>query len=126
MKTKSQYQCQNCGATQSKWSGQCGDCESWNTLVETIVTPSASPSPRFQSYSGQHAEVTSLADVVPEEETRMSSGIAELDRVLGGGTVPGSVVLIGGDPGDRQVNPAIAESWPRLRDARDRTVVREW
>ncbi len=100
MKAKTQYQCQNCGATQSKWSGQCGDCESWNTLVETIVSSTTTPvSPRFQSYAGQHAEVTTLADVVPEQETRMSSGITELDRVLGGGTVPGSVVLIGGDPG---------------------------
>jgi len=99
MKSKSQYQCQNCGATQPKWSGQCGDCNSWNTLVETLAAAPTAASPRFQSYSGHRAEVTSLADVVPEQETRMSSGIAELDRVLGGGTVPGSVVLIGGDPG---------------------------
>lgn len=63
------------------------------------MRPSQSASPRFQSYSGERAEVTTLANVVAEEETRMTSGIKELDRVLGGGVVPGSVVLIGGDPG---------------------------
>jgi len=99
MKTKRQYQCRSCGATRSKWSGQCAECESWNTLEETFITASPAVSPRFQSYAGQRAEVTSLADVLPEKETRMTSGIAELDRVLGGGVVPGSVVLIGGDPG---------------------------
>ena len=99
MKVKRQYQCSSCGAVHSKWAGQCSDCESWNTLEETIVNQSATASPRFQSYSGERAEVTTLANVVAEEETRMTSGISELDRVLGGGVVPGSVVLIGGDPG---------------------------
>lgn len=99
MKTKRQYHCSNCGAVHSKWAGQCADCESWNTLEESIVSPSQTASPRFQSYSGERAEVTTLANVVAEKETRMSSGINELDRVLGGGVVPGSVVLIGGDPG---------------------------
>ena len=99
MKVKRQYQCLSCGAVHSKWAGQCSDCESWNTLEETIVNQSATASPRFQSYSGERAEVTTLANVVAEEETRMTSGINELDRVLGGGVVPGSVVLIGGDPG---------------------------
>jgi DNA repair protein RadA/Sms len=99
VKVKRQYQCLSCGAVHSKWAGQCSDCESWNTLEETIVNHSATASPRFQSYSGERAEVTTLANVVAEEETRMTSGINELDRVLGGGVVPGSVVLIGGDPG---------------------------
>lgn len=100
MKTKTQYRCDNCGATHSKWVGQCADCESWNTLVETTVSKGVqTPSARFQSYSGAQAEVTSLGNVAPEKEIRMSSGIGELDRVLGGGVVPGSVVLIGGDPG---------------------------
>jgi DNA repair protein RadA/Sms len=99
VKTKRQYHCSNCGAVHSKWAGQCADCESWNTLEESIVSPSQTASPRFQSYSGERAEVTTLANVVAEKETRMSSGINELDRVLGGGVVPGSVVLIGGDPG---------------------------
>jgi len=99
MKSRSMYRCQNCGASQSKWAGQCPECDSWNTLEETAAPPPSSVGPRFQSYSGDRAEVTALADVVPEQESRMSSGIGELDRVLGGGVVPGSVVLIGGDPG---------------------------
>jgi DNA repair protein RadA/Sms len=99
MKSKREYLCRNCGAGQSKWAGQCVACESWNTLEESAVVATAATSPRFKSYSGQRAEVTSLADVVQEKEARMTSGIAELDRVLGGGVVAGSVVLIGGDPG---------------------------
>ena len=99
MKSKREYSCQNCGATQSKWAGQCAACESWNTLEETVVASNQAPSPRFRAYSGERSEVTTLADVVQEKQTRMTSGIKELDRVLGGGIVPGSVVLIGGDPG---------------------------
>ena len=99
MKAKRQYQCQSCGAVHSKWAGQCADCEAWNTLEETVVEIAAATSQRFQSYSGERADVTALGDVVAEQETRMTSGIGELDRVLGGGMVAGSVVLIGGDPG---------------------------
>ena len=99
MKSKREYSCQNCGATQSKWAGQCAACESWNTLEETVVASNQAPSPRFRAHSGERSEVTTLADVVQEKQTRMTSGIKELDRVLGGGIVPGSVVLIGGDPG---------------------------
>lgn len=99
MKPKREYVCRNCGATQSKWAGQCGGCDSWNTLEEAVVSSLQAASPRFRAYSGQRCEVTALADVVQEKQIRMTSGIAELDRVLGGGIVPGSVVLIGGDPG---------------------------
>ena len=99
MKPKREYVCRDCGATQSKWAGQCVACESWNTLEEAVVTALQSASPRFRAYRGERSAVTALADVVQEKQIRMSSGIAELDRVLGGGIVPGSVVLIGGDPG---------------------------
>ncbi|HCU90752.1 MAG TPA: DNA repair protein RadA, partial [Gammaproteobacteria bacterium] len=99
MKSKSEYVCNNCGATQSKWAGQCVGCDSWNTLEEVVVSSAQSASPRFRAYSGQRSQVTPLADVVQEKQIRMTSGISELDRVLGGGIVPGSVVLIGGDPG---------------------------
>jgi DNA repair protein RadA/Sms len=68
-------------------------------LEEVVVTQTAAPSSRFEPYSGERAQVTTLAEVVAEKEVRMTSGIGELDRVLGGGVVPGSVVLIGGDPG---------------------------
>ena len=98
-RVKQQFHCRDCGATQLKWSGQCGACESWNTLEEISVQAAPPASSRFQSFGGQRSSVLSLAKVVPEREDRMTSGIAELDRVLGGGVVPGSVVLIGGDPG---------------------------
>lgn len=68
-------------------------------MEEVVVTQTAAPSSRFEPYSGERAQVTTLAEVVAEKEVRMTSGIGELDRVLGGGVVPGSVVLIGGDPG---------------------------
>lgn len=99
MKPKREYICNNCGTTQSKWAGQCVGCEGWNTLEEVVVSSVQSTSPRFRAYSGQRSQVTPLADVVQEKQIRMTSGIMELDRVLGGGIVPGSVVLIGGDPG---------------------------
>jgi len=96
---KRHYQCEQCGATASKWAGQCGDCGQWNTLVETVAAAAPSAQPRFQSFSGEAPRIVSLADVAAAEEPRLPTGLSELDRVLGGGLVPGSVVLIGGDPG---------------------------
>lgn len=97
-KTRSSYVCNACGARQSKWAGQCPDCGAWNSLVETAEV--ARP-PARAGYAGmaESARVEALADVSPEERIRVSSGIGELDRVLGGGLVMGSVVLLGGDPG---------------------------
>jgi DNA repair protein RadA/Sms len=100
MRAKSQYQCQDCGATQPKWAGQCPECGAWNALIEVAVEARPSKSnPRFAGYSGDSAEICDLQSVAAVEEERMATGIGELDRVLGGGIVPGSVVLIGGDPG---------------------------
>ena len=96
-KNKRQYQCQQCGATHSKWAGQCGECGEWNCLVETVVA--ATGSPQYKGYSGEQSSVQPLSAITAEELPRTSSGIKELDRVLGGGIVAGSVVLIGGDPG---------------------------
>jgi DNA repair protein RadA/Sms len=97
-KTRTSYVCNACGANHSKWAGQCGDCGAWNSLVETAEI--ARPAVR-SGYAGaaEAARIESLADVSPEERIRIPSGIGELDRVLGGGLVTGSVVLIGGDPG---------------------------
>lgn len=93
---KTIFSCTECGATTPKWQGQCPSCAQWNTLVETIAEkPSAS---RFQPLASA-SEVKSLAEVEAEEDERVVTGIAELDRVLGGGIVKGGVVLIGGDPG---------------------------
>lgn len=100
-KSKVQYACTECGAQTSKWAGQCGECGAWNTLVEVVAQPAAPKSARFAGYSGDSGgtRVQSLAEVEPEESSRSSTGLEELDRVLGGGLVPGAVVLIGGDPG---------------------------
>ena len=91
------YQCEQCGATQPKWTGQCPDCASWNTLVETIAASISAP--RRGSYSGETPQITSLAAVTAVEAPRLASGLPEFDRVLVGGLVEGAVVLIGGDPG---------------------------
>jgi DNA repair protein RadA/Sms len=95
-KAKTVHSCTECGATAPKWQGQCPGCGAWNTLVETIATPSPV---RFESVSGTRAAVTSLSAVRAQENSRIATGIEEFDRVLGGGLVPGGVVLIGGDPG---------------------------
>ncbi len=95
------YQCQACGAQASKWSGQCPDCGEWNTLLE-----SAAPPPRRKTLAGRlrgvaetPARIVDADEVAAETEGHKPLGIGELDRALGGGVVPGSVVLIGGDPG---------------------------
>ncbi len=101
-KAKSVYQCSECGAQAPKWAGQCGDCGAWNSLSEALaVLPGAGgKAARFAGYAGESApRVQMLSEVQPGTEARLSIGIGELDRVLGGGLVAGSVVLIGGDPG---------------------------
>lgn len=95
-RTKSQFVCQACGAAQPKWAGQCPDCGAWNSLVETVIA--AAPKGRAR-VAGTAAPVRRLGDVSLESTPRTKTGLAELDRVLGGGVVPGSVILIGGDPG---------------------------
>ena len=95
-KTKTAYVCDDCGAEHSKWQGQCGTCSAWNTLSRVNVTPVASAA---LGYAGVTAEVKKIGDIEAVEAQRIRSGFTELDRVLGGGFVPGSVVLIGGDPG---------------------------
>ncbi|MGN5520114.1 DNA repair protein RadA [Halopseudomonas sp. Lyrl_26] len=101
-KNKRLYGCTECGATFSKWAGQCSECQAWNTLVETVIdtTPvGGSSAGRSSHWAGEAAQVKTLAEVSTEETPRQPSGSSELDRVLGGGLVSGSVVLIGGDPG---------------------------
>ena len=102
-KAKTAYACAECGAEHNKWQGQCAECGVWNTLAEFVVQPatkSAAVNPRA-GYAGaiDAPKVTRLTTVATEAEQRSATGIAELDRVLGGGLVAGSVVLIGGDPG---------------------------
>jgi len=100
-KAKTVYVCDACGATASKWTGQCPACGEWNTLQETVVEQKSTQShARFAGYAGNAPTgILALDQVEAIAETRQSTGISELDRVLGGGLVNGSVVLIGGDPG---------------------------
>ncbi|MEK7990465.1 MAG: DNA repair protein RadA [Thiotrichaceae bacterium] len=98
-KKKTVYACQKCGAITYKWHGQCPDCAEWNCLVETIEEAETSQNSRFVGYAGTQAQVCLLDAVTAEEQARIPCGLSELDRVLGGGLVSGSVVLIGGDPG---------------------------
>ena len=95
-KPKTLYICRECGGQSPKWAGQCPSCNAWNTLVESVAeTPSTH---RFQSLA-KSAPVQRLADIDASDVPRFSTGVSEFDRVLGGGLVPGGVVLIGGDPG---------------------------
>ncbi len=98
-KAKTRYACTDCGSDFPKWAGQCGDCGAWNTLTE-FVPDSAGPAARKGTgYAGESKKVTTMAEISIENCSRTPTGLNELDRVLGGGLVDGSVVLIGGDPG---------------------------
>ena len=94
-KNKPVYSCNSCGSEQPKWQGQCPDCGAWNTLTESVQTTGRARRTRASS----RRETTRLDEVAVDQVERSSTGLIELDRVLGGGLVPGSVVLIGGDPG---------------------------
>ncbi len=91
-KAKAAYVCSECGAHSVKWAGQCPDCGSWNTLRETVIRP---PGER----SGAPVASVRVDELAGDIEARHSTGFGEFDRVLGGGLVPGAVVLLGGDPG---------------------------
>lgn len=94
-KTKRQYICSECGTVTPQWAGQCGDCGRWNTLQETSRENSAAGNKGLT----QATKPARLSEIATEKTLRYSTGINELDRVLGGGLVEGSVVLLGGDPG---------------------------
>jgi len=104
-KAKTAYVCADCGAEYPKWQGQCDACGAWNTLSEFVVQPAkaaAAGGARNAGYAGAGTEpprVQLLAGIAGESESRHPTTIGELDRVLGGGLVEGSVVLVGGDPG---------------------------
>jgi len=104
-KTKVAFVCGDCGAEYSKWQGHCNACGAWNTISEFRVGPSAgsaarsSRDARFSGFAGAASEIQTLSDIDLSEQARISTGMTELDRVLGGGLVPGSAVLLGGHPG---------------------------
>jgi len=118
-KIKSSYQCESCGVRLGKWAGQCPECREWNCIIETVAD--AGPSGRIGGYSGQLSnEVKKLSSIGQSNVDRMAIGVGELDRVLGGGIVPGSVILLGGDPGIGkstlliQLVAALADRFPSL------------
>ena len=101
-KARTAYVCNECGAEFSKWQGQCGECNAWNTLTQIALEAAAGPpATRRGGWAGKAdaPKITALKDVRHSEEARVSTGIGEFDRVLGGGLVEGAVVLVGGDPG---------------------------
>jgi DNA repair protein RadA/Sms len=97
---KTQYLCQQCGAASPKWAGQCPSCDAWNSLVETVAQPRpAGRAPSAARAMAGIASLTPIAVVESAEASRIATGLGEVDRVLGGGFVPGSIALFGGDPG---------------------------
>ncbi len=96
---KSQFTCNACGAASPRWLGCCSECGAWNTLEESRVVIQSKPSARREGYTGLLESIQVLPEVAFAETPRIGTGSTEVDRVLGGGLVQGSVVLIGGDPG---------------------------
>jgi DNA repair protein RadA/Sms len=97
-KAKSQFICQSCGAASSRWQGRCDACGEWNSIVEELVEGGVGAGPKSASANGRPAELVPLSGET-ESAARIVTGLAELDRVTGGGFVMGSAVLVGGDPG---------------------------
>lgn len=97
MKTKTQFVCSQCAAIFKQWAGQCTHCGAWNSIAEEGMPVNRNS--RSSSWANQRSVITAVEDVVMDNELRMDCGLSELNRVLGGGLVYGSVVLIGGDPG---------------------------
>ncbi len=101
-KNKTAFVCNECGADYKKWQGQCTECGAWNSVTEVRLGPTpANRSAKFEGYAGGATgnKIQTLAEIALADVPRFSSGTGEFDRVLGGGFVPGSVVLIGGNPG---------------------------
>ena len=130
---KTVYVCQLCGAQQPRWMGKCPDCGEWNSLVEE-KTASSRPdaSPRGGLFRLREIAPLAYDEIESQDDARQSSGIEEFDRVLGGGIVPGSLVLIGGEPGigkcvtsdTRIIDPETGELLPRVEwEHRDRAVL---
>ncbi len=98
-KTKSVYVCQNCGVDSPKWIGKCPSCGEWNSYVEEIISKDLTPKFHIAGVEMVKQKPILISDVISDEESRIDTSSNELNRVLGGGLVPGSLVLIGGEPG---------------------------
>jgi len=99
MKTRTEFVCTDCGAVSARWLGRCRECGAWNTLEERAQPARAAPERRSRAVDPDSNAPVRLADVSTTQQARLQTGIAELDRVLGGGLVRGSVALLGGEPG---------------------------
>ncbi|MGB2578840.1 DNA repair protein RadA/Sms [Elusimicrobium simillimum] len=99
MKLKTVFMCQNCGFKAPKWMGQCPDCSEWNSLVEEVVQEETKTKSKSRAFTEFSSEIIKLADTQNLKEERELSGIAELDRLLGGGLVKGQLILLAGAPG---------------------------
>lgn len=95
MKNKIFYECTDCGARYPKWTGKCSTCGAWNTIIESAENTGRVKTPK----TNKKAEIFTLAEISTEQDFRIMTGINEFDRVLGGGIIPGALILIGGDPG---------------------------
>jgi len=98
-KSATVFYCQNCGFESTKWMGQCPGCREWNSFVEEVVSAASLKNTKTRSGAGVKAAPVQLADITIQEEDKLQTHYAELDRVLGGGIVQGSLTLVGGDPG---------------------------
>ena len=98
-KSKLIYQCRECGFESAKWMGKCPSCGEWNTFEETLKEPVSAQKAAVSSSAGRLSRPTPINEISTEEEARYHTGLSELDRVLGGGIVKGSLILISGDPG---------------------------
>ncbi|VDY45983.1 DNA repair protein [Salmonella enterica subsp. enterica serovar Daytona] len=111
---KRAFVCNECGADYPRWQGQCSACHAWNTITEVrlAASPTVARNERLSGYAGSAgvSKVQKLSDISLEELPRFSTGFKEFDRVLGGGVVPGSAILIGGNPRRGQINVAAANA----------------
>jgi DNA repair protein RadA/Sms len=99
MKTKTLFRCQQCGYSSVRWLGRCPECETWNSFVEEQETQEPGRHPKARPLTDFSSDVVALTDIVIDHVKRIPAGIREFDRVVGGGVVPGSMVLLGGAPG---------------------------
>jgi phage FluMu protein Com len=111
-KLKSKFVCQECGYETAKWLGRCPSCEEWNTFVEEFESKGNDPKSQRGISKGVIEKINNITSTKKE---RISTGSMEMDRVLGGGIIKSSLILVGGRPRYRQVNPFVTGSGPRCK-----------
>ena len=121
--TKTTFCCQSCGYQAPRWSGRCPDCNEWNSMKEEVIRKVANDRPSGVGINTQTP--TLIGEINGTEEMRLPTGIRELDRVLGGGVVPGSVILVGGDPGIGKTT-LLLQALPSLSDGHSNVFICFW